>query len=158
MTEPLFDAGDPLKRCSRCREVKPIAEFHRDRTRKDGIQNYCKSCNIERAKRFYVDNPEKCKERDKRRKPRARDENRMRVLQYLLAHPCIDCGESDPVVLEFDHLRDKVRALSQLAGTAYAWKTIQAEIDKCVVRCANCHRRKTAREMNNFRWRMTRGE
>jgi hypothetical protein len=153
----LFDVGEPLKRCSRCRRYKPLTEFHRDRSRKDGVQNYCKACNIARAKRFYAENPERCKDRDKRRKPGARDLNRTRVLRYLLEHPCVDCGETDPVVLEFDHLRDKVKALSVLAATAHSWQRILAEIEKCEVRCANCHRRKTAQRAGNFRWRMTRG-
>ena len=157
MDQPLFDEHEVFKRCASCREFKPLTDFHRQRRSKDGLQSYCKPCNNRRAKRFYADNPERCKERDKTRKPGAKNANRMRVFQYLLAHPCVDCGETDPVVLEFDHQRDKVRAISEITNSALSWQTIQSEIDKCVVRCANCHRRKTARETNNFRWRMTRG-
>ncbi len=72
------------------------------------------------------------------------------VWDYLLEHPCVDCGEQDPVVLEFDHLRDKVDSICNLTRKAQTWKPIEEEINKCEVRCANCHRRKTSREGNYF--------
>ncbi|HVT76394.1 MAG TPA: hypothetical protein VHD87_05140 [Acidimicrobiales bacterium] len=66
------------------------------------------------------------------------------LLEYLAAHPCVDCGESDPVVLDFDHRRDKLFEI----GRAIFFKSMEAileEIEKCDVVCANCHRRRTAR-------------
>lgn len=32
------------KRCSKCKEIKPISEFHKNKVRKDGLQGYCKPC------------------------------------------------------------------------------------------------------------------
>ena len=70
---------------------------------------------------------------------------------YLRANPCVDCGERDIVVLEFDHVRgEKKYNLSQMTSGAFGVATIQAEIEKCEVRCANCHRRKTAKDQG---WR-----
>jgi len=75
------------------------------------------------------------------------------LYNYRLAHPCVDCGESDPIVLDFDHRpgtkKSHRRGVSQLAGWA-SIATLEAEVAKCDVRCANCHRRKTARETNQF--------
>lgn len=70
-------------------------------------------------------------------------ESRAFLITYLRAHPCVDCGETDIVVLEFDHLRDKRAAISQMIGNQEL-RTIKAEIEKCDVVCANCHRRRTA--------------
>ena len=61
---------------------------------------------------------------------------------------CADCGEKDPVVLEFDHVRDKEKDVSLLLAGGYSLERILKEIDKCVIRCANCHRRKTAKDQN----------
>jgi hypothetical protein len=60
----------------------------------------------------------------------------------LTASGCVDCGEHDPVVLDFDHRHDKrgsVAALAYHCGEA----TLDREIAKCDVRCANCHRMRT---------------
>jgi hypothetical protein len=79
---------------------------------------------------------------------------RARLWAYLLAHPCVDCGETDPLVLDFDHVRgDKVGEICILVGNRRPWPLIEAEIAKCDVRCANCHRRKTALESGHWKLR-----
>ena len=55
-----------------------------------------------------------------------------------------DCGEADLTVLDFDHLRDKTECVGALAARGAPAARIRGEIDKCEVRCANCHRRVTA--------------
>jgi hypothetical protein len=69
----------------------------------------------------------------------------LQVFQYLQEHPCVDCGESDPLVLQFDHVRGKkTGTIGELIGRTSSWDKIQEEIGKCQVRCANCHARRTA--------------
>jgi hypothetical protein len=72
------------------------------------------------------------------------------LLDYFAAHPCMDCDERDPVVLEFDHLRDKLFDIGH-ALACRSWASILSEIAKCDVVCANCHRRRTARRRGNLR-------
>lgn len=80
---------------------------------------------------------------------RARDLGVDRKGQTLLAHPCVDCGETDPVVLEFDHRSDKSDNIGSMLRHGTSTETMEREIAKCDVRCANCHRRKTAKQ---FGW------
>lgn len=71
---------------------------------------------------------------------------------YLLGHPCVDCGEGDLAVLDFDHVRgDKAGHVPVMCSGGLSWATITREIEKCEVRCANCHRRKTAGQFAWFR-------
>lgn len=74
------------------------------------------------------------------------------IYKYLENHTCVDCPEKDPVVLDFDHryLYDKKMTVTDLIRNGYAIETIFQEIDKCEVRCANCHRRRTAKQ---FGWK-----
>jgi hypothetical protein len=77
------------------------------------------------------------------------------VVDHLLAHPCVDCGEQDPVVLDFDHLGDKVANVSAMVNARRPWPVILAEIAKCEVVCANCHRRRTAARIGSYRHLIT---
>lgn len=61
------------------------------------------------------------------------------------------CGETDPVVLDFDHLRDKKENISWLVCHGAKLEIITEEIAKCEVRCANCHRRKTAKQFDWYK-------
>lgn len=69
------------------------------------------------------------------------------VWTYLASHPCVDCGESDPVVLEFDHRGDKLFNISSAFFAAISVDRLAAEVAKCDVRCANCHRRKSSESL-----------
>ncbi|WP_460795636.1 hypothetical protein [Microbacterium sp. GXF0217] len=82
------------------------------------------------------------------------------LIAYLAAHPCADCGESDPVVLDFDHLPGFTKSFEigrAVGGSTRSWKLIRQEIDKCEVVCANCHRRRGARRANHLNYRLSAG-
>ena len=65
------------------------------------------------------------------------------MVEFFRAHPCQDCGETDPLVLEFDHRGAKLFNIAQGLRDRN-WQTVLDEIGKCDVVCANCHRRRTA--------------
>jgi hypothetical protein len=59
----------------------------------------------------------------------------------------VDCGETNPVLLEFDHVRgSKLNSVCNLIRRGFSWEKIAAEISKCEVRCCRCHRLKTAKQ------------
>jgi len=74
-------------------------------------------------------------------------ENTRKSVEYLSSHPCVDCGQSDPLVLDYDHITGtKARDVSQMIQAPVKWQKIAEEIKKCAVRCANCHRRRTFKD------------
>lgn len=80
------------------------------------------------------------------RKQRALAETQMAYWNYLQEHPCVQCDEDDPIVLDADHISGKKRqSISLMIARGCCWKTINEELKKCQILCANCHRRETAR-------------
>ena len=63
----------------------------------------------------------------------------------------MDCGELDLCVLDFDHIGVKTASVMQLARREVGLARLSAEIEMCEIRCVNCHRRRTAREIGGFR-------
>ena len=76
--------------------------------------------------------------------------NRLFLLAVLEASGCADCGEDDPVVLEFDHRRDKRGRIASLVHVA-GLQRLADEVAKCDVRCVNCHRLRTLATSGNER-------
>lgn len=75
--------------------------------------------------------------RSRQRQARIREH----VNAVKMARGCVDCGFKDhPAALDFDHVRG-VKLLNVSAAKSIA--QADAEIAKCEVRCANCHRIKT---------------
>ena len=74
---------------------------------------------------------------------RTRTERMVWLGIYKLWVGCHDCGyRDDPRALQFDHVRGvKLKAVS--AMVTYSLEHLIAEIEKCDVRCANCHIIKT---------------
>lgn len=73
------------------------------------------------------------------------------IKAYLAAHPCVDCGESDTRILEFDHIDPSQKEFTISRGIAdgRGLKSIKAEVAKCEVRCCNCHRLRTITEKHH---------
>ena len=95
----------------------------------------------EAVKRHYQQNKDKIKARSYERNKIQRVRNREFVMSIKEISECIDCGESNPLVLDFDHVKgDKILAISDMSNKAYCIDKISKEMDKCEVRCANCHR------------------
>lgn len=144
----LFD-GARAKVCARCATVKPASEFPTRRSKTYSPSAYCYPCQREYSKDHYRRNKEKHNARRLRHCNEYRARNRRLIAEYLAIHHCVDCGEEDPVVLEFDHVRGTKRwEVSRFVGAGWAWSTVLEELAKCEVRCTNCHRRKTATQMS----------
>jgi 5-methylcytosine-specific restriction endonuclease McrA len=124
------------KRCSRCGQIKPIFSFWKNRSRRDGVQQYCVPC-WSAVRAPY-------RERHLQWRRDRHFEARRKITLILLEHGCAVCGIRDPDVLDFHHIKPKLRPVSQMHE--YAWKTILKEIAKCQILCSNCHRRRTKRD------------
>ena len=134
-----------VKGCVICRQELPLSEFNVRRRSRDGKQNVCRSCNRDRARRYYADNRE-AHLRSVRERTAAARRAAWRVLgDYLLEHPCVDCGEGDIRVLDFDHRpgSNKTADVMRLVRDGHSITRIMIEVGKCDIRCRNCHARIT---------------
>lgn len=142
-----LEAMMELKICSKCKgDPKPVGEFH---TRPNGNPySYCKLCHRKYTRGHYEKNKAKYLEKARTHARRYAEVIQAWLVTYFQTHPCVDCGETDFIVLEFDH-RDGVKKegdVSRLMRNGNL-ESIKAEVDKCDVRCANCHKRRTARQI-----------
>lgn len=132
-----------LQRCSRCGERKPVSEFAWHRPSLERLHTYCRACQAEYEQADYFGSGDRDMAQATAR-DRARAEKHAEYLfEFFSERSCVDCGEGDPVVLEFDHLRDKRFDILQGLSDR-TWQEIRDEIAKCEVVCANCHRLRTA--------------
>lgn len=137
------------KRCSTCRSRLPLEAFALSRRARDGRQARCRAC----WRSWYAEHREERIALVDRRRAEVRAAHQERLIEHLLANPCVDCGETDLRVLDFDHEdpAGKVADVARLASMNIAWARIAAEIAMCSVRCANCHRRRTAEQLGYWR-------
>lgn len=137
------------KVCPKCKKLKTLKAFRPNKYKRDGRQSYCRKCDKQLQKLSYKKHHARRLEETKKSNLRCRKELLDKLWAYLLEHSCVDCPENDPVVLEFDHIGEKTKTVSQLIKRRCSWETLLLEIEKCEVRCANCHKRKTAK---TFKW------
>ena len=133
-----------MRACTKCGEAKPLDAFPPVRRGEAKLQSWCRDCFAAYGREYYRKNRDAQKARLLRNLKARRADNQRRMIEYLQAHPCVDCGETDIVVLQFDHLADKERDVASMLAGSWTWPAIEKEIAKCEVRCANCHRLQTA--------------
>ena len=131
-----------MKHCKKCNRTLDETEFCKSKDKKDGLRTSCKSCTRSNSKNHYG----RCKEKYKERIYGKRNQSKDYIRSIMMGNRCMDCGMEDPVVLEFDHLTDKKFNISEMATRGIDLERIKLEIEKCQIRCSNCHRRKTSIE------------
>ena len=129
------------KICTKCGEEKGEAEYSWS-IKNVKRHSSCKSCRASERMEYYQQNKGKELKYKANRQKKEREVARRFVFEYLTSHPCVDCGESDPLVLTFDHVSGRKKMnISQMVNRGYSLDALQKEIDKCEVRCGNCHLR-----------------
>lgn len=125
-----------MKECGRCKEIKTTSEFNKGR---GGLSFYCKLCANAMGRKNYIENKDRYVSNAKKREQQ---------LDILICHaknkPCTDCHVNyPPYVMDFDHLTNKEFSISHMRRRRMAFDKIKAEILKCEIVCANCHRIRT---------------
>lgn len=136
------------KLCRGCQRVLAIESFALKNEATGRRQSRCRQCHSGLRRGHYISNRAKIRRQIADRKREVRLANMERIIEYLTDHPCIDCGETDLLVLQFDHVTG-TKSADVMAMIHLVREKVAAEIAKCVVRCANCHTRKTAAQ---FGW------
>lgn len=150
---PALENPPATKECTGCGSQRPIDEFPIKNKKRGTRGTRCRGCRSAYAKLHYQRNRGKYLARAKKSRHRGRDAIWFWLMNYLRSHPCVDCGETDPLVLQFDH-RDgtkKIATIGSMIGRS-SWTTFLTEVAKCDVRCANCHRVRTAQQFNWSKW------
>lgn len=141
-----------MPKCNKCGQTKLDDDFNFNKS-KNRLEHHCKDCHSRYMKNHYQNNTAYYVDKAKKRDKECAILNRNKVLEYLENHSCVDCGEKEPILLEFDHVRGKKKYnVSGMIRKGYKWETIKSEIDKCEVRCVKCHRIKTYKQFGWCSW------
>ena len=135
-----------MKICGKCRQEKDLSEFSKNSGRKDGLSGYCKPCMKISRRKHYDENYLKVRSEIMAR----RVQLRKFIREYKSSVGCMDCGNADSRVLDFDHLPEfeKEFNLSSAIQRGYGIDKMMSEIKKCEVVCANCHRIRTVTRLD----------
>jgi 5-methylcytosine-specific restriction endonuclease McrA len=134
------------KTCRVCGLVKPLSDYGKRSRTKDGHESFCKDCGRTAYQRYYKEGAE----RYRKRITKNRDRYRKAIDDEKVGKFCMKCGEDDPVCLDFHHLYDKKLTISEMRNRLVSLDVIRAEMAKCVLLCANCHRK-----LHAGRWSLT---
>lgn len=141
-----------MKQCSKCRSLKPFAEFSKRSSTADGLQTMCKTCFKENWNVWYEGNKDREIARAIENNKKRIKTNRVKLLKLLMDNPCA-CGESNPLYLQFHHRdpTDKEHNIATMVAESYGWETVLQEVAKCDILCVKCHIDLTSVQQGNWK-------
>lgn len=126
-----------MRICNKCKIQKDWSEFGW-RNKQQQVRHYtCKNCVKETSLAHYSNNKQKYINRALNVTKVATDY----VKELRQRSKCSICPESAPECLDFHHLesQEKDNAVSMMLHLGI--ERVQREINKCIILCANCHRK-----------------
>lgn len=127
------------KVCAGCKIEKPADQFSVRTDKPQYLRSRCKECYAKQANVRYHEGDGAVGQRAVENNRARRVVNQDYIYEYFQTHPCTDCGESNWVVLEFDHVRgDKTKNVCDMMLMPLEF--VMDEIAKCESVCANCHK------------------
>jgi hypothetical protein len=131
--------------CRTCKTWKPKEFYCRDV--EQGLLEYdCIECLKVHRRKSYAKHRETTRASNDEWTRRAVETANEYLYQYLLTHPCVDCGNTNILTLTFDHVRgQKSGNVSEMVSRGRSIETVKQEIEKCDVVCFNCHMRRERR-------------
>lgn len=112
------------KICSTCHQEKPVSDFYAQPKHKHGVMSMCKEC----FNQF-------CIKRWKQRKI-----GYIRQMGGKCAHCGLEMNEHNFPVFDFHHNNPSEKEYVWTKLRLFSDTRIQAELAKCTLLCANCHR------------------
>lgn len=125
--------------CSCCKVLKENSEFGLNNSKKSKLQSRCKECRKKEIRIFYKNNKQKVIKRNKEKTSTIK-----RIIkEFKETRACIKCGYDEPCCLEFHHINpeDKKFNIAHACTKKVSLETLMKEIEKCIILCANCHRK-----------------
>lgn len=130
-----------MKTCTHCKVLKSVDGFHKKSKSKDGIQNICKECSSKFSRKYYLSHTESHRHVTKLRGRTIRKAIKDFIDTIKIAYGCQLCGEKEPCCLDFHHKENKEFNVSQAYTNMISKERLEKEIKKCIILCANCHRK-----------------
>ena len=127
-----------MKLCNTCKEEKSFTEFHKHSKSADGHVPRCKQCSKHANRDWFNRNRQQVLSKRRQRIQQLLEESN----ELKAQSGCVCCVEKEPACLDWHHINPSTKD----HNISYLIENIRrdlmlVEIEKCVVLCANCHRK-----------------
>lgn len=153
--------------CPACQQEHPASDFNKESRKYSGLHGVCRESQArarrtpegkrktsDRNARRWADPEYRAKslswQRERRQRTGTADLRRARarlkrIVDEWKTQGCADCGYDDIRAIDPDHVEPDIKHdnISRMITMCASEARIRAELDKCVPRCARCHRKAT---------------
>ncbi len=137
------EKGRTLKLCTACDTPKLLKFFNKSLSRLERRRSHCKSCERQQATAYYRLNPRLYSDRARAFNKKKYQQRKAEMNAIRQRDGCLFCGEKTLCVLDFHHIKGRSKHGGKVMARAAncSDKQFKKELKRCVVVCANCHRK-----------------
>lgn len=127
------------KICTKCNRELPIESFRWKNKAENRRHSQCKECQRAQEKIYYQENI--ARKESVLNTTNAQRERNINIVNQFKMCGCAKCGEKRLHLLDCHHINpnEKIKDINKMLNSASA-KTLELELNKCIVLCSNCHR------------------